>query len=395
MAVRPLTLDEALTRVLDAGQPLPCETVPLSAASGRIAGRDLHAQHDVRPFASSAMDGVAVRAADTPGRLRLAGDVAAGAPPGVLPPGSATTIATGAALPAGADAVVRIERVELDAGSVTVPAIARGQDVRPAGDDLARGTLVISAGQILTPAHIAVLASLGTSHVLLHRRPRVVVLVTGDELATTTDRADPVANVQDVNGPYLRARLPALGAQVVEVRPVEDDADSLAEALGAAAATADLVVTTGGASIGQRDLIAEVLNRWWQGEAWQLAVRPAKPLVHGVIDDVPVLGLPGNPVAAAIAAELIVRPLLRRLGGRRRTDERSVRQLAHPLDRADDDRLHVRPGRAVVSDDGTVRVSALSAGSHQSIGLVGSEGLVLIPPGPPLAEGAAVGWLTW
>lgn len=394
-AVQRLTLDEALTRVLDAGRPLSCETVALRAASGRVGASDLRAHRDVRPFASSAMDGVAVRAADTPGRLHLVGDMPAGRAPGTLAPGEATTIATGAALPAGADAVVRIERVEHRGDSVVVPQVSSGQDVRPAGDDLARGTLVISSGEVVTAAHVGVLASLGIDEMLVHRRPRIAVLVTGDELTTAGDRADRAASVQDVNGPYLSARLPVLGAQVVDVRAVADDPRILADALAAAAAGADLVVTTGGASVGERDLVAAVLADRWHGEAWRLAVRPAKPLIHGVIDGVPVVGLPGNPVAAAIATELIVRPLLRRLGGLGRTDERSVRQLAHPLDRPDDDRLHVLPGRATVSHAGMVRVSGLSTGSHQSIGLIGSDGLVLIAPGSSLAEGAPVGWLPW
>lgn len=304
--------DEALARLLRRARLTGAETVTLVDATGRaLVERELLAEVDVPGFANSAMDGYALRAADTPGTLALVGESAAGSgePPPVRP-GTAVRIMTGAPLPAGADAVVPVEEASEADGAVTVAGAAQaGAHVRPAGHDLRAGERV-ALPPLATPAAIALLASLGRYVVAVRRRPRVAVLSTGDELAAPgTSLA--AGQIHDANGPALGAAVILAGGELLALPPLPDEPVATAEALRAAAAAADLVVTSGGVSVGRHDHVRAVLEAHGTLDFWRIAVQPGKPLAVGQLDGTTVIGLPGNPVSALVTFELFVRPFIR------------------------------------------------------------------------------------
>ncbi|MFP5308181.1 MAG: molybdopterin molybdotransferase MoeA [Actinomycetes bacterium] len=352
------------------------EEVARDAALGRVAAGEVRAGEDVRPEATAAMDGVAVRAADTPGRLRRSGEARAGGAhtTTTLAPGTAVPISTGAVLPPGADAVVRREHVTGDGAAVTVGAVAPGRDVRPAGTDLARGTPVLAPGEVVGPAHLGVLATLGVGRVSVHRRPRVALVVSGDEVVDPTTTPGP-GQVRDANAAWLAARLAELGADVAAPSRASDDPAALATVLADAAAGADLVVVTGGASVGPHDHTATVLGTVGEGRSLSLPLRPGRPCVVGRVGTVPVLGLPGTPLAAFVVFELVGAPTVRAAAGRRDTVPPVLPlRVATATEARDDGRTSVVPVRLV---DGTV-VPTGWRGSSQLIGAAGADGLALL-----------------
>jgi molybdopterin molybdotransferase len=313
-----LSLDEAQARLLAAIDPLPVETVRVEAALGRHLAADLAARRTQPPFAASAMDGYAIRFADLPGPWRLIGESSAGRRfDRRVGSGETVRIFTGAPLPDGADTVMVQEDVGRDGARVTLTHDGPphpGAHVRPAGLDFAQDDALAAAGVQLTAPLLGLLAAGGHGELAVHRRPRVALLSTGDELvpAGTPPGPDQIVNA---NAPMLRALFAAAGADVVDLGIVGDDRAALAAALDRAAGV-DLLVTVGGASVGDRDLVVPALEA--QGatiDFWKVAIKPGKPMLTGRLGASRVIGLPGNPVSAFVCTQLFVLPTLRRMAG--------------------------------------------------------------------------------
>jgi molybdopterin molybdotransferase len=310
------SIDEALALVLERARPLPAEEVALEDASGRVLATPAEARVDLPPFPSSAMDGFAVRSEDVPGSLPIAERIAAGRPaPGPLRPGTVMAIATGGVVPDGADAVVPIEHVRADERTVEVPeSVAPGANVRPRGGDTQAGNVVVPAGVRLGPAQIGALAAAGVASVRCARRPEVAVLATGTELVRPGEPLGP-GQVYEANATLVRAGLEAEGAAVRVLPRIADDPAAHVAALEDGLA-ADVLVTSGGVSVGPHDLVREAASQLGVEEVlWGVAVKPGKPLFFGVRDETLVFGLPGNPVSSLVGLELFVRPAVRALQG--------------------------------------------------------------------------------
>jgi molybdopterin molybdotransferase len=311
-----LTVTDALAAVLARARPLAVEFVRLDAAAGRVLARDAESTVDLPPFASSAMDGFAVLAADTPGTLPIVARIAAGRPaPRSLAPGEAMAIATGGVVPEGADAVVPIEYVVQHDNEVEIPEPARpGANVRPRGGDVGAGQVVVRAGTRLGPAQIGALAACGIAQIAMFVRPRVAVLTTGTELRSPGERLGP-GEIYEANGAMLAAAIEGAGALVVPVAPVADDEDAHRAALERGL-EADVLVSSGGVSVGPHDLVRRVAADLGVEEVfWRVAVKPGKPVSFGVRGDTLVFGLPGNPVSSLVCFELFVRPAVLALQG--------------------------------------------------------------------------------
>ena len=305
------------------------EAVPLAEADGRIAGEDAHARNALPPFANAAVDGYAVRAAELGGAdgavLAVSSRIAAGAAAaGALAPGTAARIFTGAPIPAGADTVVMQENVTPEdatrqtgrgASSVRLPpGVVHGANVRRAGEDVSQGDCVVPAGRRLRPGDLALAAAAGLDRVQVRRRLRVALFSTGDELVEPGAPLRPGA-IHDANRVMLAALLGRLGARVSDLGILRDDPAALARRLAAAAADHDLVLTSGGVSVGEEDHVKGAVEASGRLVQWRLAIKPGKPVAMGVIAGTPFVGLPGNPVAAYVTLLFVVRPLLDRLGG--------------------------------------------------------------------------------
>jgi molybdopterin molybdotransferase len=313
-----LSVDDALQAVLARAEPLPAERVPLEQAPGRVLAAPARATCDLPPFPSSAMDGFAVRAADTPGRLPVVDRVPAGRPASrALGAGEAMGIATGGVVPDGADAVVPIERVVADDEHVQIPESAVvGANVRPRGGDVVSGAVVVEAGVRLGPAQIGALAAAGVGEVECARRPRVVVLATGTELRRPGEPLAP-GEIYESNGAMLRALLGEAGAVVELLDSVADDDAAHRDAIERGLEH-DVLVTSGGVSVGPHDLVRRIEADLGVEEVfWGVSVKPGKPLAFGVRHRTLVFGLPGNPVSSLVASVLFVVPALRALQGER------------------------------------------------------------------------------
>jgi len=305
-----LSVDEARARMLAEITALPTERVRLAASIGRVLGEEVRAVRDQPPFAASAMDGWAVRATDCPGTLRLIGESAAGhGYEGRVGPGEAVRIFTGAAVPGGCDAVVIQEDATRDGETVTVPEVKAGHHVRPAGGDFKRGAVLLEPGARIDPWRLSLAASAGRAEIAVHRPPRVALLSTGEEIVEAPATPGPF-QIYDSGAPALAAMVARWGAEVTRAKPIRDRLEAVVEAMRAA--EADLIVTVGGASVGDHDLVraaAEALGFSYRVES--VAVRPGKPTFFGVLaDGRRLLGLPGNPASAFVCAEMFLHPIL-------------------------------------------------------------------------------------
>jgi molybdopterin molybdotransferase len=318
-----LTVDEALARILARIAPLEATEVGLLDALGGVLAEDAAADRDVPPFRNSAMDGYAVRGSDVARdgvKLRVVGSVGAGSvSTRAVGPGEAIRIMTGAPVPDGADTVVRVEDTDNGAAVVTInKATAQGVAVRQAGEDLHRGERVLARGTLLRHAEIGVLASIGRAKVRVVRRPNVAVLSTGDELVDIEAEPGP-GQIRDTNRYSLTAAVRATGCAAFELGIARDSPDDLRHALGNAA-FGDLVVTSGGVSVGDHDHVKPVVDAMGRMDFWSIALRPGRPLAFGELRTkrgaVPIFGLPGNPVSALLTFELFVRPALLKMAGR-------------------------------------------------------------------------------
>jgi molybdopterin molybdotransferase len=306
-----LSFEAAMARILAAAAPLATESVPLARAAGRVLAQPAVARTDLPPFASSAMDGYAVRAAETPGSLPIAARVAAGSPATApLPAGAAATIATGGAVPEGADAVVPVERAAEHDGHVEIAEAASvGAHIRPRGGDVQEGAVVAEPGLRLGAAQIGALAAAGVHEVMCARRPRVAVLATGTELRAPGDELEP-GQIFESNRHMIAAVLEPAGAQIELLPVVPDDESAHREALEEGLA-ADVLVTSGGVSVGPHDLVRRIAAELGvEEDFWGVAVKPGKPLSFGTRRSTLVFGLPGNPVSSLVGALLFVRPAL-------------------------------------------------------------------------------------
>ena len=296
-----LTIDGALARIVEHAQPLPVERVAVAAATGRILREPATAQVDLPPFPSSAMDGFAVRAAETPGEFPIAYRVAAGTPPSSqLPAGAAAGISTGGMVPAEADAVVPVEIAE-DHGNrlVIAGAAVPGQHVRPRGGDVSAGATVVPVGSRLGPAQIGALAATGVAEVVCSTRPRVAVVATGSELRPAGDELA-AGQIYESNRAMIAAVLARANADVDVLPVVDDDADAHREAI-ARGLESNVLVTSGGVSMGEHDLVRRVAADLGVREIfWGVAVKPGKPLSFGTRDRTLIFGLPGNPVSSLV-----------------------------------------------------------------------------------------------
>lgn len=407
MALVPL--EEARRHVLERTAVLAAVTLSASDCADLILAADLVAGEDVPPFANTSMDGYAVRSSDTagagadhPATLAVAGSIAAGAPP--EPPveaGHAVRIMTGAPIPPGADAVVMVELTEPDGDDrVRILAPAQpGLNVRPAGDDIARGQTVFPAGTALTPAHLGVAASLGATELDVHRRPRVGVLSTGDELVEGSAPLHP-GQIRESNRALLLGLTAQLGCVAVDLGIARDTETEIDSAIGAAVASCDAVLTSGGVSVGDFDYVKVVLDRLSGGEMrWmQVAVRPAKPFAFGLVGHTPVFGLPGNPVSAGISFELFARPALRQMMGHvgpARFRPRLTAVAEEDWRGGRDDRVSFYRASARIRPDGRVGLrGAGGQGSHMLSALARANALAVVPPGASIATGGDVeAWL--
>jgi molybdopterin molybdotransferase len=363
-----LTVAEARARIVSAFAPLPAEQVALANALGRVLAEPVHARLTQPPFAVSAMDGYAVRAADVarvPVSLKLVGYAPAGSAYGQpIKPGEAVRIFTGAPLPEGADAIVIQEDTQATADSVLVKeGAAAGRYVRPAGLDFKRGDLGLAAGKRLSARDIGLAAAMNHPWLQVRRRPRVAILATGDEIVMPGEPVGPQQIVSS-NGLALAAFFRAAGAEPIDLGIAPDNRAAL-QRLAAGAAGADLLVTSGGASVGDHDLVKAALGE--QGMAvdfWKIAMRPGKPLMFGSIGTTKVIGLPGNPVSTLVCSLVFIRPALRAMLGEPAGDNGEETAIAG-RDLAENDNREDYL-RAELSRDGEGRPVATPFGKQDS-----------------------------
>jgi molybdopterin molybdotransferase len=390
-----ISLTQAQALVLERARPLPAERVPLQKAAGRVLAEPARAAVDLPPFRSSAMDGYALRSSDTPGTLPIVFRIAAGAPaPRALQPGEAMGIATGGLVPDGADAVVPHERVVEGDNRIEVEhSVAITANVREPGRDVRADEVVVEAGVRLGPAQIGALAAAGAAEVVCTRRPTVAVLATGSELRPPGSTLAP-GEIYEANAVMLAAQIEAAGAEVSTLEAAADD-EVAHRAAVVRGLEADVLVTSGGVSVGPHDLVRRVEAELGVEEVfWRVAVRPGKPVAFGVRDRTLVFGLPGNPVSSLVSCELFVKPAVLALQG-----------AADPGPGFASGRLGQAIGRnpsrddlvratSTVDDDGVVLHPVSGQESHMIVRAAGATALVLVPRGEgELATGTTVRYL--
>lgn len=390
-----LTFEDAQARVLAHVRPSGSELVPLGAAAGRVVAEDVRALVDLPPFASSAMDGFALRAADTPGTLPVVARIAAGSPAErPLSRGEAMAISTGGAVPEAADAVVPVEAVVQSDNTVEVrEAVPAGANVRPRGGDVAAGDCVVPAGARVGPVQLGALAAAGNAEVVCARRPRAAVLATGSELVAPGEPLHP-GQVYEANAVMLAASLAAAGAEAEIIPAAADDERAHRRALERGLAF-DVLVTSGGVSVGEHDLVRRIESELGVEEVfWRVAIKPGKPVSFGVRGDTLVFGLPGNPVSSLVCCELFVKPALRALQGvREPLPHFEQGSLAAPLGRNGARDEFVR-ARAHSEAHGVRLEPLLGQGSHMIARAAAADALVHVPSGEgEIAAGARVRWL--
>jgi molybdopterin molybdotransferase len=378
-----LSVEEARERVLAAVEPLEEIDVVVADALGLVLAADVVAPHSLPRFDNSAMDGYAVMAADctgasesTPVLLEVTGEVRAGDPGDLeVAAGTAVRIMTGAAVPPGADAVVPVEVTDEAHGKVAIKqAVDAGRHVRPAGDDIRAGDTAVRAGEELGAGELALLASLGASPVGVHRRPKVAVVVTGDELVPPEVEPSP-GQIRDSNSVALDSLIRDAGADPISIGPVADERERVVEAFERAAELGDLIVSSGGVAVGKYDFVKDVVEELGGIDMWRVAMQPGKPVVLGSVRGRPFLGLPGNPVSIHVSFEQFVRPAIRRLRGCTSLLRPTVSAtLTSPLDKPAG-RLHFVRVRLESGAGGWRATPTGPQGSHIQSSLVGCHGV--------------------
>lgn len=382
MSTPTTTIEAARAAILASVAPLPSEPVAVADAAGRVLAEDVRAATDVPRFENSAMDGFAVRGEASSGPLRIVGEARAGAPAAVaVGPGEAVRISTGAPLPAGADAVVPIEQTVVDGDTVTPTApVAPGQHVRHPGEDLRSGQRVLAAGTALTAGALSVAVGAGVGAVACARRPRVAILCTGDELRPPGAALGP-GEIHNSNGPMLAALARDAGAEVTSAAIVPDDRAATEAALAAALdGPLDLLVLSGGVSVGPHDHVKPALAALGvQERFWRVDLQPGKPTWFGVRGRQLVLGLPGNPVSSFVTFALFARPALRALQGADPLPAREQATLTREVPR----RRRTQALRvSLTASDGRLRAVPTGAqGSHVTASLLAADALAFVAAG--------------
>ena len=386
-----LSVEEALQRIRGAARLTDPETLPIEQCAGRVlVERTIVATLDVPPFANSAMDGYAVRAGETPGEFRIVGMSVAGGQ--AIPPlgsGAAMPIMTGAPLPLGADAVVPLEEAtELPDARVGLPSAPAGRHVRATGGDTRRGDRFEMPAAPLTPGSLALLVSLGMAELTVRSRPKVAILSTGDELAGPGAALGP-GQIHDANSAALAAAVSEAGGEPLILPRAPDDPVAIEALLSQAAGGADLLVVSGGVSMGRTDHVRATIERLGTLDFWRIRVQPGKPLAFGSIADRPIAGLPGNPVSALVTFELFVRPLIRAMlnlpgDGRARVAVRLEQAIPKDADRRAYLRVLVGHG-----PNGLTARPAGGQGSAQLRGMGMANALLVIPEGEPAGAAGA------
>ena len=390
-----VSIEEALEAIIARTHPLETEQVRLADARGRVLAQAAFAATDLPPFASSAMDGYAIRAADVPGRLPVVASAAAGRPTDrALAAGEAVAIATGGVVPEGADAVVPLEAVVQHDNSIEMSQdVSIGDNIRPRGGDVRAGSEVVPAGARLGAAHLGALAAAGVADLQCRRRPHVRVLTTGSELRRPGDPLGP-GQIYESNGTMLGAALAAVGAEVELLPAVEDDPE--AHHVGIRAGLeADVLVTSGGVSVGAHDLVRQVERELAVEEVfWGVAMRPGKPLSFGMRGTTLVFGLPGNPVSSLVAAMLFVRPALLALQGASDPGPPWAAGTIAVTVRRASARDELLRARSALTDSGVVLTPVEGQESHMIARAATADALVHVPRGEgELSAGATVRYL--
>lgn len=399
-----VSVEDALAAVLGRVVPMPAAELPLQDALGLVLVEDVYAALDLPSFPAAVVDGFALRAADSGAARRIVGEQMAGAPVDLLVgPGSAVRITTGAPVPSGADVVIKVELADEDDGLVTPQqgeTLLAGQNIRPVGSDIAAGELVLRAGQALGPAELGMLASLGRSRARVHRRPVVGVFSTGDELAEVGRPLGP-GQIYDSNRATLLAAVAQAGGQPLDLGVLRDQPGELERGLALGLAQADVLVTSGGVSMGELDLLKPLLERWGTVHFGRVQMKPGKPLTFAMLPargadgeitaDLParpVFALPGNPVSSLVTFQLFARPAIRRMlgfehAGLPRLDATLGQRFRLDPERAEFHRVTLtREGRQIVAR------STGSQASSRLLSTAGADGLLvleqadgLLPPG--------------
>ena len=386
-------VEEARDRVLSQVAPLAPLQLPLTEAYGCVVAEDVVATHDLPAFASSAMDGFAVRSADASGasgskpvELKIAGRAVIGKrPEATVGGGEAVRIATGAPIPAGADAVVPIENADAAGDLVRVfEAPAAGSHVRPAGEDVTEGDVLVPAGTRIGSPELGLLANSGHPHPIVHPRPRVVVLSTGDELIPPTETPS-FGQVRDANAYTIFGALRDAGAMPVMAGIVHDDVDALKESVFSYLVQADAFVSSGGVSVGERDVVKAAFFRRGEIDFFRVAMQPGMPQGFGQIEGKPYWGLPGNPVSVFVSFEIFVRPAILKMMGRTQLRRPEVtatlaRDVSGPKGKMQYARVDVKRGAA-----GWTAEPTGSRGSNLISTVSRANGLAMVPPGIELA----------
>ncbi len=392
-----ISVEEARQRIVAAMRPMPAEQVALAHALGRVLAEDVASRRTQPPAAVSAMDGYAVRAVDVaelPARLTVIGYApAGGAYDGTLGPDEAVRIFTGAPVPDGADAIVIQENTTADGDTVTVVGgnAAAGTYVRPAGLDFAEGQVLLQAGHALSARDIGLAAGMNVPWLRVRRKPRIALLATGDEVVMPGDPIGP-NQIVSTNGLSLASFVTAEGGDAIDLG-IAPDSEHALQSMAAGARGADMLVTTGGASVGDHDLVQKVLgNIGLELDFWQIAMRPGKPLIFGRLGEAAVLGLPGNPVSSMVCALIYLRPALRAMLGMPPTDEREATAvLGRDLDKNDERQDYLR---ARLSHDAGGALTATPFDRQDSsmfAHLAHADCLIVRAPfAPPAATGSPV-----
>ncbi len=382
-----IIVEEALSRILGSITPLSLEKIDILNSLGRVLGEDICADMDIPPKNNSAMDGYALRREDTAGASRknpitltIIEDIPAGhIPRKMVNPGETSRIMTGAHIPPGADAVVRMEDTEKTGTSVKIFSEATiGQDIRFAGEDVKDGELVISAGSVIRPAEIGMMSSLGRSFINVYQRPIVAILATGDELVDIDEKVSP-GKIRSSNSYSLVAQVAECGGVPLQIGIAKDIKEDLI-AKFRAARRADIIISSGGVSVGDYDLVKEIMKEVGDGiQFWQIAMKPGKPLAFGAIDDVPVFGLPGNPVSSMVSFEQFVRPSILKMMGHKKLFRKAIQavlteDIKKKKGRKHFIRSHVRyeNGKFITSTTG-------EQGSGILKSMVAANGLIIMP----------------
>ncbi len=391
------SVEEALERILASIVPLAIERVPLPEALGLVLAEEVFAQEDMPPFANSAMDGFALLSRDSqpragqPPRLRVIGEVAAGyVAEQTVQEGTALRIMTGAPVPPGADTVIQVELTRSEGANgewvEILQAVAPGNNIRPAGEDMRRGQMVLPRGSEIGPWEIGVLATLGWATAPVTRRPQVAIVATGDEVIDVDQPLRP-GKIRNSNSYLLEAAIHKAGGIPHRLGVARDTVESLREKFSEAVQH-DLIVTSGGVSVGDFDLVKNIMAEQGEINFWRINMRPGKPVAFGHIGNVPLLGLPGNPVSAAVTFELFGRPVIRKMMGQTRLlhpqvevvveDGIGERVMRRHYVRA---RVEWRGGRFVARTTGNQGSNITTSLLHTNALVIVPEGGVTIPPG--------------